>query len=254
MRVGLFGDWGTDIYWVGRVHGLSAEAPIPVLKDAYCVVLPGMAGNVASLFGKLGVEVVSVYGDTPRQLPIKNRLVTQDGVQLARWDCQDTCTPPTEIELLSMDLGSLDAFVVCDYGKGGVTDDVIRFIQLNSKIFDLPIFVDTKSDPIAWLGSRCILTPNHEEYLRYKSSYDWLSVVLHKMSGDGIEYLAWGRSICHHRAEAINVRNVCGAGDAVLAAATRAYLEDKGPEKLLEYVSWRAANYVESLWSERDVI
>ncbi len=260
-RVGLFGDFGTDVYWKGTVRGLSAEAPIPVVKDVVPVVLPGMAGNVQSLLEQLGMEVIPIYGASPRVLPIKNRLVTEDGIQLARWDCQDSCRPPTDEELSEFSsLPTVDAVVVCDYGKGGVDDRVLEFLTneetgYKNRFEKARIYVDTKSDPIVWLGEPAILFPNDKEYLAHKSTYDWLERVIHKKSEAGVELLSYGRVVDKHRAEALAVRNVCGAGDAILAATVRWCITATIPSApdMLGYISFRAAAYVSSPWWERSL-
>lgn len=212
VKLGIIGDIGIDRYHVGKVRGLSAEAPIPVVDIIAVVDRPGMAANVLSNVLAMGEEGLYIASALDSPCPVKNRLVTQDGQQLARWDEQDTC-PGYFVD----DLGGLinvDGVIVCDYGKGSITPEVISFIRGLA----IPVFVDTKNDPKPWVGSDVILFPNQLEYDRYEASYGWLPAVVLKQGSKGLSYLEFGSTILSRPAQARAVSCVNGAGDTLISA------------------------------------
>lgn len=216
MRVLVVGDVCLDVYWVGTIKGLAADAPVPVVTHSKTVVLPGMAGNVVSLLTQLGVEATLAL-PSPLHTSIKNRIVTPDGTQLIRWDVEDWCTP-VSVECLQEAISTFvpDAIVVSDYAKGVVTPALIQDLLTRSAA-GMPLFVDTKGDPFQWVGSNITLFPNQVEYTQWKSHYDWMESVVLKKSSEGAEVLRFGVSQASLGASCSAPKNTCGAGDAFLA-------------------------------------
>lgn len=242
MRVAVIGDYGLDTYHVGRVRGVSAEAPIPVLTDIRSHTLPAMAGNVVSNLRYFGVTVDDIHpGDSQRSLrpcPDKNRLYTTDGVQLARWDIADTCEPYTLDDLVPLLTHDIDAVVVCDYGKGSITQEVVDLLCDTT----LPVFVDTKGDPRVWIGSEtAVLFPNLDEYRRYTDSYNWCERVVLKRGAEGNAYLNYGKVVVTGPPMVVTPRCVNGAGDTALAAFVSAALASYTLPECLEAANRAAA-------------
>ena len=210
----VIGDKFIDRYHIGMVRSISAEAPIPIVdiqetKD----FLGGSANVLNNLMAMAGEQAQTVWGHISQQTPIKNRLVTTDNLQLARWDEDDTCDPlyPGDFETL----GEIQAVVVSDYGKGSVTPELVAWLVS----LDLPLFVDTKQDPLPWMGAQDItLFPNRTEYTRYQSSYEWFPKVCLKRGAEGLAWVEYGRVIFSVPSDTTQVVSVNGAGDTVLAA------------------------------------
>ena len=213
----VLGDAFVDKYTVGNVRGLSAEAPIPILDVTEEFAIPGGAANVAQNLFNFGADVAMLQPEG-QNYPIKNRLLDQDGHQLARFDLNDYCIPYSRADLL--DLLEADAIVVSDYGKGSISEEVVNVLR-NVKI---PLYVDTKGDPSAWVGSNAVLFPNKAEYEKYKEAYDWFPQVIVKLSEEGVIYLEYGRAMEHVRSVAKFAKCVNGAGDTVMAAFITAQL------------------------------
>jgi D-beta-D-heptose 7-phosphate kinase/D-beta-D-heptose 1-phosphate adenosyltransferase len=253
----VLGDTFEDRYHLGRVRGLSAEAPIPILDLESELTLPGGAANVLANAQSLGGKAIylSSHGNTP----IKHRLLTETGQQVARWDERDWCDPyGVEVIFDIMDLCGtepIDGVVVADYGKGSITPEVIEMIL----DWDLPTLVDTKSSPQPWLpgGERVTLFPNKKEFLQYRSIYEWFPKVLLKASEEGLGWMEYGRIIISRPALAREVISVNGAGDTVVAACAIALAEGMGLVDMLDFASCAAAISVESPYttapSRRDV-
>ncbi len=257
-KVLLVGDFGVDRYHIGRVKGVSAEAPILVLTGLEVVDLPGMAGNLQANLEALGVEVETrgdfdtIWGISP----VKNRLVTEDGVQLARWDVDDTCDPLSSEEIPSVSkfltLG-FQAAVVSDYAKGTISNDVVEMVKQYASA-GIPVFIDTKISPSRWLCDgldNILFTPNLQEYKQYERDYNWLPQVLLKRSSQGMEFRQYGDTTLSHPALAKYVQCVNGAGDTTLAALVAALLTGIGLEQAIRTASIAAALVVEQPFLHR---
>lgn len=243
----VFGDAGIDLYHVGTARGVSAEAPVPVMKIDQVLTLPGMAANVTYLLKSLPeIEAFLHFPSTPH-IPVKNRLITKDGTQLARWDVEDWCTPLNQedwLKVLSLPLP--DAIIVSDYGKGTIDELAVKSIRhLAEK--EVPLFIDTKDNPLVWTGlAQVTLFPNEKEYTQWKDQYDWLPQVVHKMSSRGARIINYGTHVFQTESLVHSVRNVSGAGDAVIAAYTAASIHGSSVRDALRASQIFAAHLVET--------
>lgn len=242
MSILVLGDAFLDTYHIGKVRGLSAEAPIPILDIVDTKSFPGGAGNVVMNLVALKVSQDFSFLN-PSPLPVKNRLETEDGLQLARWDVNDQCQPITlQTECPTchdyIDLTSVEGIVVSDYGKGAITPGLVEYLLAH---FSCPIYVDTKSDPRQWIGAEnAILFPNLKEYHQFQDSYDWLPRVVLKQSEHGLAWMEYGRVILSRPAYARQVVSVNGAGDTVLAAFVKAHQSNLDLPYCLDYASFAA--------------
>jgi D-beta-D-heptose 7-phosphate kinase/D-beta-D-heptose 1-phosphate adenosyltransferase len=236
----VVGDAMVDAYHFGTTTRISPEAPIPVVKITDHQTFHGGAANVFTNLVALGAEVRLRAGEPT---PIKNRLMVGT-TQVARWDTNDEVRP---ILLEQLDRAVLhwtpDAIVVSDYGKGSISEDVIKWI--NNR--ELPTYVDTKGSPGVYKDRFTTLFPNAIEYDIHKQSYDEMSDVIFKRGAEGIDRLYQGTLLEHFRAYATNVVSVCGAGDAVIAAY--AYFAITGDPAALFKASIAAAIVVEKPWT-----
>lgn len=211
-RILCLGDFLWDVYHLGEISRLSEEAPIPIVKITPsrvggCVwtsVIPGGVGNVKANLEAMGAEVVLFTG---HGVIYKHRLMVGDR-QIARWD-EENKLNPINFGFVLDQINQVDAIIVSDYGKGSFNN--ANRATFNKLKLDIPIFIDTKSDPYLW-RSDATFFPNLKESLEH--NYKGLKIVL-KLGAVGLDgregsgYLpAWARF----------VRSTCGAGDSVIAA------------------------------------
>lgn len=253
-KIVVIGDFGLDVYHIGTVRGVSAEAPIPVVDVVEQRQYPAMAGNVVENLVSLGAIAEQIYSFadsahtvTPFEdkVPIKNRLVTTDGHQLARWDVNDHCSPYTMADLVP--LITADAVIVADYGKGSITPAVVDLLHDAA----IPVFVDTKSDPGPWVGSKAILFPNLTEYKQFANHYKWIEHVVLKRGAEGIAFLTYGQVVHQLPSLAKHVQCVNGAGDTVIATFALAIMEGCDVLAALTLANVAAANVVEQRFTNR---
>ena len=192
-RVLIVGDLILDRYVSGEVNRISPEAPIPVLAAGHREERLGGAGNVAAnlrameaevvmlgavgededgavlvqLLSDLGVDAGGCVRAGDRPTTVKTRLVS--GVQqMLRmdWERVAPVAPDVEQELLAAfedKLSGVDAVVVSDYGKGALTDAVLRGVIERARAKGLPVLVDPKGSDFQRYRGATLLTPNKKE-------------------------------------------------------------------------------------------
>lgn len=259
-RVLVAGDAMLDRYWFGPVERISPEAPVPIVRVEREEERPGGAANVACNVAALGAAttLLSVVGrDEPaahlRQLlersairaelgedenfqtAVKLRILGR-GQQLLRVDFERAPERETLAIMLtrfSALLPAADALLLSDYGKGGLTH-VLSMIQA-ARAASKPILVDPKGDDFSRYRGASVITPNRAEFAlaagqwRSEAQLERLAHELRRDCEIGAVLLTRseeGMTLFDEQgafsiaAEAREVFDVTGAGDAVIAVTT----------------------------------
>lgn len=193
-KVAVIGDIMIDVYLNGGVNRISPEAPVPVVKWVSERSVPGGAANVlanlvsigtrASLVGVIGddggdrdlaelllraggADLSGVVVDRTRQTIRKTRVLGQHQ-QLMRIDREDThpLSAAIEDELIAKAIAAAEAsdiVVLSDYGKGVLSDRVLRTVIDHVNGLRKKILVDPKRQDFAAYRGATILTPNRAE-------------------------------------------------------------------------------------------
>ena len=206
----LLGDSCRDIYQFGTVDRLSPEAPVPVFVPSYREERDGMASNVFKNLEALGCDVNYLFGETST----KTRLIdSRSRQQIVRID-DDVESEPMTFETAIPP--GYDAIVISDYNKGLITYELVE--QLRQE-FSGPIFVDTKKQDLARFEG-CIVKINQVEHAARSSDCTNMIVT------QGKQGALYNNKM--YPAAAIDVIDVCGAGDTFLAALAYEYLQTDG--------------------------
>jgi D-beta-D-heptose 7-phosphate kinase/D-beta-D-heptose 1-phosphate adenosyltransferase len=194
-KVLCVGDVMLDRFVYGDVERISPEAPIPVLRISRQDVTVGGAGNVARNLSALGtrVRLFGAIGDdaageeirrvllkdaalelalqthASRPTTVKTRYIA--GVQqLLRTDEEDLgAMPEGLLNQLSNDLsqavtsGAYGALVLSDYGKGLLSEPVIKQAVDAARASKIPVIVDPKGSDYSRYRGASVLTPNRRE-------------------------------------------------------------------------------------------
>ncbi|WP_225889768.1 D-glycero-beta-D-manno-heptose-7-phosphate kinase [Indioceanicola profundi] len=272
-RVLVLGDVMLDRFTYGRVDRISPEAPIPVLRVERESAMLGGAGNVASNLAALGatVKLLSVcgadeagaevrrllmdkLGDTEGLVPEAGRQTTTKirfmagGQQLLRAD-KESVVPVGHvhgellIELAQGWITEVDVVVLSDYGKGVLTDEVVRRVIAAANASGKPVVVDPKGRDYARYRGATAITPNRRELSEASGiavtddtsavaaagtviAKAGIGAVIATRSEEGMSVVTAGPdgspAATHLRAEAREVFDVSGAGDTVVAALAAA--------------------------------
>lgn len=216
-KVLVIGDYIVDRYHMHTATRLCPEGPVPVLhrtRPAYDK--PGGAGLVyeqLKAFG--GLEVQAIFTSQSR----KERFFADNHLLLrVDEDSEMTVREENVIEELQKVLPSMDAAVVSDYGKGGMTENIAGALYDSNAL----VFVDAKNHWTRYYGAFAAF-PNDKEWHTHRGNIWTLfkhTVVKHGSAGCTVD---------SREVPTINVpvRDVTGAGDVFLAAFVRHYLEQK---------------------------
>jgi rfaE bifunctional protein kinase chain/domain len=257
-RILVVGDIMLDRYWFGEVNRISPEAPVPVVRIEKCEERLGGAANVARNTAALGAQtaLLGVVGsDEPgdhieqmlRELNIQANLNRDPTIstivklrvigrqqQLLRIDFEERPTHTVLRDKLSQFnalMPHYDVIVLSDYAKGSLVNvaEMIAAARTLSK----RILVDPKGEDFSRYKGASVLTPNKSELRRIVGSWTdeahlaekaqrlrdelALEALLLTRSEEGMSlYTAQGQT--HFPAQALEVFDVSGAGDTVIAA------------------------------------
>lgn len=263
------GDVMLDRFVYGDVDRISPEAPIPVLRIRRETAMLGGAGNVVRNLVALGAApyFVSLVGDdmagrevermigehhaaeplllveSERQTTIKTRF-SAGAQQLLRAD-RETSAPlsaRSEAKLLEHAravMPKVGVVVLSDYGKGVLTNKVVRALIEEAGRAGRPVVVDPKGSDYSLYAGAALVTPNRKELheatgmavdtdegivaaARKLIEEDGILNVLVTRSQDGMTLVTGDGAVHHLPAEAREVFDVSGAGDTVVAAMAAA--------------------------------
>lgn len=262
QKVVVIGDIMIDEYLDGRVNRISPEAPVPVHHVKNSTYTSGGAANAARNIAKLGgvAKILSVTGDDPDSVRLC-RLLEDDGIctkgiskckdrptikktritslnhQLMRIDWESTSHISQRVEesiMQSLKSCKFDTVLISDYGKGLLTDNLLKSIIEYSHSIGKPVVVDPKGKDFSKYLDADIITPNRNEArgaiggnenLQQNSRelaqsildrYGVKSVLL-TLSAEGMLYLDRSGIEIYEIPTAKEVYDVSGAGDTVAA-------------------------------------
>ena len=273
-RIGVLGDLMLDRYTWGSVTRISPEAPVPVVRVDRSSVAPGGAANVLRNLKTLGATPVAfgVLGDDPPGQILFDLLqdisAETDGVlrqpgrrttektrvfggtqQVVRIDTEEThalsaadSAAVLEKVTAALTAGDLDALIVEDYGKGLVTEEVMRGIIQVAQKSGTRVALDPHPANAINVKGLCLMTPNRAEAFALAGAYHvaapeggaedrpLLEVVeklealwapeylLITLGAHGMALFKEGQPALHVPTKAQEVFDVSGAGDTVISA------------------------------------
>jgi D-beta-D-heptose 7-phosphate kinase/D-beta-D-heptose 1-phosphate adenosyltransferase len=284
VRVLCVGDLMLDRYVYGAVERISPEAPIPVLRVEREVAMLGGAGNVVRNLGALGAAsaFVSLIGDDAAGREVSHLLGQQDrvdhppllergratsiktrfiagGQQLLRAD-QETVVPvggALERQIVEQTRALLDGsavVVLSDYGKGVLSDRVVRGVIEAAREAGRPAVVDPKGADYRRYRGATVITPNRRELAAaangpvadidavVQTAADLLTAcgidsAIVTLGRDGMALVNrrgarhFATAPRHLGTEAREVYDVSGAGDTVVAAYAAALAAGASPDE-----------------------
>lgn len=257
------GDVMMDRFVYGGVERISPEAPIPVFLVSREKHMLGGAGNVVANVKAMGGHAVllAVVGDdingrevraqlemqgigaaleiaADRFTTVKSRFVSA-GQQMLRVDREKTQAIPAEVEnkiLQSAEqaMQTAGAVILSDYGKGMLTDRVIRGVIDIAQKLGKPVIVDPKGRDFSRYRGATIVTPNRKELetatgmsagtddevraaaMKVMVECE-IAAVMATRSQDGMSVITSDADPLHIPANVREVFDVSGAGDTVVA-------------------------------------
>jgi len=218
MKILVIGDSCKDIFRYGKVNRLAPEAPVPIIIPEREISNLGMAGNVVTNLKALGAEVEFITNKSEIR---KIRYVcSKYNHLLLRVDENDTCE---KIDTVILQPKTYAAVIISDYCKGFLNEEDIEII---SKSFDCPIFLDTKKILGEWAHNIDFIKINYHEYERNKEVLEHNSILQNKT------IVTRGKYGCDYQGKNyptidVPVKDVSGAGDTFLSGLVVEYIRSK---------------------------
>lgn len=196
MRFLVIGDACRDFYHFGSTRRKNPESDAPLLNKIQTEIKLGMGANVAE-----NLRALDCWGDTifpPEKWSEKHRYIDQRGKHLLRVDFDSRAEPL----LNAPDISEYDLVLVSDYGKGFVTEDLLRDLDHEN------VFIDTKKTNLGFLKKAWVKV-NEVEHMRLETDPANLVVTL-------------GPGGAQYKDQVVEPTyttggDACGAGDTFLA-------------------------------------
>ena len=282
-RVLVVGDVMLDQYIWGHVGRISPEAPVPVVEFDRESFMPGGAANVArnvhtlgartELLGHVGrdesarrlrallteqdITCAGLLASAARTTSVKTRIIAHQQ-QIVRVD-RETRGPVDErdtdrlLGTIESQLVGADAVIVCDYGKGVVTQPLLDGLWQLCRARGVWLSFDPKPVHDLSLSGLSLLTPNRKEAFELAGVSDGTrtadplkdanlqrvaetllmelspALLLITLGDQGMLLCRRGHKAFHIPTVAREVFDVSGAGDTVIASFTLAVAAGASP-------------------------
>ncbi|HWN08766.1 MAG TPA: D-glycero-beta-D-manno-heptose-7-phosphate kinase [Pyrinomonadaceae bacterium] len=269
-KIVILGDVMLDEFVWGDVTRISPEAPVPVVDIRRESIHLGGAANVLANAAAMGAQacVIGVVGNDPAGERLRRRLEEKSPLQKESFLVVDQNRPSTVktriiahsqlvvradresrtpingsvqegiVAALKEAILDADAFVVSDYDKGVVTQNILDEI-LPAAYARMPVLIDPKIRNFSSYRPASLITPNHHEALRMTNLEEDSDEGLHQAArmirarlgcdavlitrGDrGIMLLEGDGDPVFVGTTAREVYDVTGAGDTVIATLATA--------------------------------
>lgn len=295
-KILVAGDLMLDTYTIGKAKRISPEAPVPIIQVIESDERPGGAGNAIlnlvslgasvtalgrvgddhagkTLLEKLLIEEVDLKGiviDKSYQTPIKNRVIA-DHQQVVRIDHEMFNTiseqdSKTLIEKIPSLLEGIEVVAISDYGKGFLSDQILKTLIEESTKRNIFVIVDPKGNNFKKYKNATLIKPNLSEAINAAKATD--KTPLEEVAGPildvtNAQYLMITRSengitLFNKHFErkdfpvkVKDVRDVTGAGDTVLAVLAFGIANNLPIDKAIDLSNLAASLAIEVLGCAR---
>lgn len=244
VKILVVGDIMLDKYVVGEVNRISPEAPVQIVDVNKEYSTLGGSGNVVRNIRELGanVDCLASIGNDGEGLTIKNKLkeigvkdltflgsertITKERiiaehrlVQMLRIDreVKKNVSTKAAINRLKESLNEYHMIVVSDYAKGMITYELMEYLKEHQNV---KIIVDPKPKNGFMYNGVFMITPNEKEWgsMQASSAYilDKVKYILQTRGSKGMRLIESDET-WDIKAEPVDIYNVSGAGDTVVA-------------------------------------
>lgn len=282
-RVLVVGDVMLDQYIWGHVGRISPEAPVPVVEFDRESFMPGGAANVArnvhtlgattellghvgrdesaqklrALLGEQDIACAGLLASAARTTSVKTRIIAHQQ-QIVRVDREtrgavDERDTQRLLAVIEKNLRVADAVIVCDYGKGVVTQELLDGLRQLCRARGVWLSLDPKPVHDLSLVGLSLLTPNRKEAFELAGVSDGTrnadplkdgnlqrvaetllmelnpALLLITLGDQGMLLCQRGQKPFHIPTVAREIFDVSGAGDTVIASFTLAIAAGASP-------------------------
>lgn len=213
-------------------------------------------------------SICYVLAEENRSTTVKTRLISKyKNTHLLRYD-EETLRDISDLNKISLlshiekNINTIDDILMIDYKKGVITKDLAQVIIGLANSHNVPVYVDTKKDDLGSFSGCSIIKPNKYEFekirLRYAPDYsmeDACKIICEKLKiqrivitagNEGIYAYDSAEGLVHSKAEQVEVKELSGAGDSVLAVLSYCFSEGYSFTDSVNCANKLAAKFVSS--------
>jgi len=209
----------------------------------------------------------NIITEDDRVTSVKTRLISEyKNTHLLRYDTETIkdITEETVNSIVSYveSIEQIDDILLIDYKKGVITKDLaIRIIDIANKR-NIPVYVDTKKDDLQIFRGCTVIKPNTFEFEKIKLRYapgcsmegackiicDTLNIhqIVITAGSEGIYAYNNDDGLTHTAAELVEIKELSGAGDSVLAVLSYCVSEGHSFMNSIKLANRLAAKFVSS--------
>ena len=213
-------------------------------------------------------SICYVLAEENRSTTVKTRLISKyKNTHLLRYD-EETLRDISDLNKISLlshiekNINTIDDILMIDYKMGVITKDRAQVIIGLANSHNVPVYVDTKKDDLSSFSGCSIIKPNKYEFekirLRYAPDYsmeDACKIICEKLKiqrivitagNEGIYAYDSAEGLIHSKAEQVEVKELSGAGDSVLAVLSYCFSEGYSFANSIKCANRLAAKFVSS--------
>lgn len=239
-----------DIEEESEHPGGAANVAYNLVKLGATPLLLGVVGDdlsgthLRSLLRNVGIGDEGIFSDPERPTSVKTRVIaaSQHIVRVDR-EKKGPVSPSVLEQMVNRveeTITELDALIFQDYNKGVITKDVISRVVALARQHGVPVYVDPKFDNFFSYTGVTVFKPNRKEaedslgrsLKSEEERHAGLQELLHRIGSEYVVLTLGGEGMMIARRDeepvlvptrAIQVADVSGAGDTVIATLTTAF-------------------------------
>ena len=262
-------DVETEVHMIGGAYNVAAH--LASLEHG-CVFLSTVGQDfnkvIIGFQDKFHPSITgNIITEDDRVTSVKTRLISEyKNTHLLRYDTETIrdITEETVNSIVSYveSIEQIDDILLIDYKKGVITKDLAtRIIDIANKR-NIPVYVDTKKDDLQIFRGCTVIKPNIFEFEKIKLRYapdsnmeeackiicDNLNIhqIVITAGSEGIYAYNNDDGLIHAAAEIVDIKELSGAGDSVLAVLSYCVSEGHSFMNSIKWANRLAAKFVSS--------
>lgn len=236
-KVLIIGESCRDIFVYCRADRLCPDVPVPVLSIVSQTENGGMAKNVHRNVQSLHQHCELITNENWHNITKTRYVHKESNHMFFRIDSDHSLIGHINLNRVIPMLRNYDVVVISDYNKGYLTEEDIETICSTHKC----TFVDTKKVLGDWILDATYIKINNTEYtnsLPHITS-KLMDKVIHTDGANG----AYFRDN-HYSVNAVEVKDVSGAGDTFLSGLVVKYLQSENIDESIRFANKCASEVV----------
>lgn len=262
-------DVDKEIHMIGGAYNVAAHIASLQHNCAFLSTAGYDINDIMSSFQDKFLDTVAcnIFTEDTRVTSVKTRLISEyKNTHLLRYDAETIrdIKHETVNSIVSYVETSenIDDILLIDYKKGVVSNELAtRIIEIANKR-NIPVYVDTKKDDLQIFKGCNVIKPNKYEFEKIRLRYapdsnmeDACKIICNKLQihqivitagNEGIYAYDNDNGLIHSAAELVEVKELSGAGDSVLAVLSYCFSEGHSFADSINYANKLAAKFVSS--------